>query len=211
MIDGVYPLDVPTIESVHEETIRLARLIDTLRELEIIESGRLELALEEVDAVEIARKAVNLFTSSTKEKGIRLFIETMEGTAFRVRADYLRLGEVVYNLLSNAIKYAPSGGSVRVAVSRDARSNLVEVAVDDSGPGIPPQERERVFERFYRIDKSRARGGTGLGLAIAAEIVKAHGGSITIGDSDLGGASFVVAIPSSILPRMVVRSPSDAI
>jgi signal transduction histidine kinase len=78
-----------------------------------------------------------------------------------------------------------------------ARGGVVAFGVDDSGPGIAPEERERVFERFYRVDKSRAAktGGRGLGLAIASEIVKAHGGSIAIGDSSLGGASFTVTLP----------------
>ena len=96
----------------------------------------------------------------------------------------------------NAIKYTPAGGIVRVRECPGS-GGAVAFSVEDSGPGIAPQERERVFERFYRVDKSRAAktGGRGLGLAIASEIVKAHGGSIAIGDADLGGASFTVTLP----------------
>jgi signal transduction histidine kinase len=198
MIDGVYPLDIPTLESVHEETVRLSRLIDMLRELEIIESGRLTLNLETIDCMELLRKTATLFAASAKEKNIAL---TIEPAAFSpsINADYLRMSEVTYNLVSNAIKYTPSGGMVRLRVDYDAERGLATIYVDDSGPGIPVDERERIFERFYRIDKSRAtdRGGRGLGLAIAGEIAKAHGGSIAVGDSDLGGASFILTLKAA--------------
>lgn len=191
MIDGVYPLDIPTLESVHEETLRLARLIDMLRELEIIESGKLALHLEPVDCAALLHETAALFTAFAAEKKIAL---TEEPPASRplITADRLRVGEVIYNLVSNAIKYTPSGGTVRLRALVDDESRTVHFQVDDSGPGIPLSERERIFERFYRIDKSRSadRGGRGLGLAIANEIAKAHGGSLTVGDSDLGGASF---------------------
>jgi two-component system OmpR family sensor kinase/two-component system sensor histidine kinase BaeS len=199
MIDGVYPLDVATLRSVHEETIRLSRLIDALRELETIESGELELDMEEVDPLEIARRAASLFAAQASAKGIELAVEGGDSGGPALVADKLRLGEVVYNLVSNAIKYSPEGSRVRVSVGTDtADPALVRIAVDDSGPGIPMEERERVFERFYRIDRSRApdSGGRGLGLAIASEIVKAHGGRIEVGVSDLGGASFVVILPA---------------
>ena len=195
MIDGVYPLDIPTLESVHEETVRLSHLIDMLKELEIIESGKLSLSLETVEAIEIVNKAAALFAASAKEKDIALTVETPASSSF-ILADYLRIGEVVYNLISNAIKYTPAGGKVRLSVQSDERAALAYIFVDDSGPGIPAGERRRIFERFYRIDKSRSTGlgGRGLGLAIASEIAKAHGGNISVGDSDLGGASFVVTL-----------------
>ena len=197
MIDGVYPLDVSTLESVHEETVRLSRLIDTLRELELIESGRLALSLEDVDPADVARRAVGLFGGAAKDKGIDLEFEARARPEIRIRADYLRIGEVVYNLLSNAIAYTPPGGKVRVRIETGASEGAVVIAIEDSGPGIPVDERASIFERFYRVDKSRAAwtGGRGLGLAIASEIVKAHNGSIEVGDSDLGGVSFMVSIP----------------
>jgi len=193
MLDGIYPLDRTSLESVHEETIRLSRLIDTLRELELIDSGELDLEFGEVDLLELARKALPLFASQAAAKGIDLGVAGE--LPVLVKGDYLRLGEVLYNLLSNAIKYSPKGSVVRASVGeREGRPLLV---VEDSGPGIPPAERQRVFERFYRLDASRAqdRGGRGLGLAIAQEIVKAHGGSIEAGDSGLGGAAFIVRFP----------------
>jgi len=198
MIDGIFPCDTATLKSVHEETLRLSRLIDTLRELEIIESGELRLDMGGVDIRETIRKAIALFSSSARAKGIALSSENLSALSPLARGDYLRIGEVVYNLIANAIKYAPEGGTVRVREEAGFEGS-VAFSVDDSGPGIPADERGRVFERFYRVDKSRSSdsGGRGLGLAIAAEIVKAHGGSISVGHSDLGGASFTVSLPSA--------------
>lgn len=196
MIDGVFPRDDHTLKSVYEETRRLSRLIDTLHELEIIESGELELSSEGVDLREAFRKATLLFAPASAAKSIDLSLECTAAPPPLVSGDYLRLGEVVYNLISNAIKYTPEGGSVLVR-EHAGSAGFVRFSVDDSGPGIVPEERAHIFERFYRIDKSRAAetGGRGLGLAIVSEIVKAHGGSIGIEDSPLGGACFVVTLP----------------
>ncbi len=195
MIDGVYPLDRKTLESVHEETIRLSRLIDMLRELEIIESGKLVLKPERIDCLELVNKAVNLFTASARDKNITLSVES-SGAGPSINADYLRMSEVIYNLISNAVKYTPAGGTVRLGIAADAARGLALISVDDSGHGIPADERGRIFERFYRMDKSRSTslGGRGLGLAIADEIARAHGGSLVVGDSDLGGASFILTL-----------------
>lgn len=193
MIDGILPCDIATLGSVHEETLRLSRLIDTLRELEIIESGAL--ILEDVDIAETIRRAILMFDSTAREKGITLDFSVSDTESPIIRGDSLRLGEVIYNLLSNAIKYTPPGGSVKVQCGTE-NGNIVWFSVSDTGPGIPEAERERIFERFYRIDKSRATdsGGRGLGLAIASEIVKAHGGSINVSSAISGGACFTVRL-----------------
>lgn len=196
MIDGVYPLDVSTLKSVHEETIRLSRLIDTLRELEVIESGELKLERDTVNLHEMTSKAMTLFAPSAAQKSISLVLKKCDTRAYEVWGDQFRLDEVLYNILSNAMKYTPGGGTIRIEELNEDEKN-VGFSVGDSGPGIAVSERSRVFERFYRIDKSRSTesGGRGLGLAIASEIVKAHGGSIEIGASDLGGALFTVSLP----------------
>jgi signal transduction histidine kinase len=194
MLDGIYPTDEANLRSVYDETIRLSRLIDMLRELELIDSGELRLSLEEFDMDLALKKAASLFKAQAAEKGIGLSVADGQGGAPRIKADILRMDEVLYNLLANAIKYTPRGG--RVALSSRSEGDSVQALVEDSGTGIPEAERERIFERFYRTDKSRAQdsGGRGLGLSIAYEIVKAHGGSIKVGESRLGGASFVVEL-----------------
>ncbi len=201
MIDGVLPADIPTLNSVHEETLRLSRLVDTLREIETIESGRLELNLESIDAADLCRRAASLFAKAAAEKDIRLSVETDGGVPPRVRGDYLRLGQVLHNLLANALRYTPRGGRIRVTAGGEGRTAVL--TVEDSGPGIPEGERDRIFERFYRLDRSRSsgEGGRGLGLAIAREIVTAHGGSLAAGVSDLGGAAFRMELPADPNPE----------
>ncbi len=213
MLDGIYPVDRATLASVHEETLRLARLIDALRELESLDSGTMILGLEEVDVRESLRKTAALCARAAGEKGLDLRLEE-DGTErpLVVRADPARLAEIALNLLSNAIRYVPEGGSIRVTAVSDGKGRCL-VAVDDSGPGIPAAERRRVFERFYRLDPSRsaAHGGRGLGLAIASEIAKAHGGSIHVEDSELGGARFVLTLPvGGPLPADRSGSPADS-
>lgn len=195
MLDGVYPLDGTTLRSVHEETLRLSRLIDALRELEVIDSGALRLEKESLDVREMTAAAISRFAPSATQKSISLVLDG-GGIDCEVLGDRFRMDEVLDNLLSNALKYTQPGGAIRVA-SLSPGGSLAGFLVEDSGPGIPEAERERVFERFYRVDKSRSAdsGGRGLGLAIAAEIVAAHGGFISVGDSSLGGAAFSVLIP----------------
>lgn len=196
MMDGVYPLDGSTLMSVHEETLRLSRLIDTLRELEVIDSGEMKLDIGSVDLHEMAVTAMKLFTPSACGKAISLILEECGSSPYAARGDQFRLDEVFRNILSNAVNYTPAGGTIRVRELNDD-GETVSFSVGDSGPGIAVDERERVFERFYRVDKSRSTesGGRGLGLSIASEIVKAHGGTIVAGASDMGGALFTVSLP----------------
>jgi signal transduction histidine kinase len=199
MIDGVFPRDDKTLASVYEETKRLSKLIDTLRELQIIESGELHLSPEGVDLKEVTLRAIGLFKPQAAKKKIDLRVEMEAAATALVRGDYLRIEEVLYNLLSNALAYTPEGGVIRVGVAQGP-GTMMSIYVDDSGPGIPPEERVHIFERFYRLDKSRSTnsGGRGLGLAITSEIIKAHGGSIQVEHSDLGGARFIILLPRHI-------------
>ena len=194
MLDGVYPIDRETLESVHEETVRLAKLIEMLRELELIDSGKLALNTSTVDLEDLARKDTLLLQQTLHKKGISLSLYAEPGLP-RLIADPLRLQEVVFNLLANAIDHTPSGGKIALSLVTDGRTAIV--TVEDSGPGIPEAEREKVFERFYRIDPARSaqNGGSGLGLSISREIVRAHGGEIRVIDSNLGGARFEVRLP----------------
>jgi len=125
-----------------------------------------------------------------EEKGISV---SLDADSCCFAGDRELLGKVWENLLSNAAKYTPEGGEVQVSVRETI--DAVVVTVDDSGPGIPKEERKRIFDRFYRSDKARGQGGTGLGLSIAGEIVSLHGGSLTAGESPAGGARFTVTLP----------------
>lgn len=206
MLDGVYPSDRSTLEGLHEETLRLARLVEDLNELSLLDSGTLELRLEDADLAEIARSEAGRFTAKAAEKGVSISVECADGLP-NAAVDRLRIGQVLANLLGNALRHTPRGGAiaVRLAAMDGARLGL---AVEDSGPGISEAERARVFERYYRVDGARAaaEGGRGLGLAIAAGIVKAHGGTMRAGSSArLGGAMVVVEIPA---PRLDAAAPA---
>ena len=115
--------------------------------------------------------------------------------AVTVRADRARLGQVLANLLGNALKFTPEGGRIEVVVAESDGEARVEVA--DTGPGIPPADRARVFERFWRGPAAAGVSGRGVGLAVVDEIVRAHGGRMGVTDNDGSGARFIVALPAA--------------
>ena len=120
----------------------------------------------------------------------------IEPAAAKVTADPAKLHDVLRNLIANATTYAPEGRRIRVAVDR--LRDRVRIAVTDEGPGIPDEDLSRIFERFYRVDKSRARdpGGTGLGLAIVKHLVELHGGHVRVENAPGGGACFTIELPA---------------
>jgi signal transduction histidine kinase len=197
MLDGVYPPDRPTLEGLHEETLRLSRLVEDLNELSLLESGALALDIVEADLAEIARSEAGRFAARAAEQGVTIAVEGAAGLP-RAAVDRLRIGQVVANLLGNALRHTPRGGAIAVRLDQPADGRL-RLAVEDSGPGIPEAERAKVFERYYRVDRARAaaEGGRGLGLAIAAGIAKAHGGTMSAAASGtLGGAKVVMELPA---------------
>jgi signal transduction histidine kinase len=205
MLDGVYSADRQTLEGLHEETLRLARLVDDLNQLSLIESGALALELEVSDLAEIARREVSRFAARAAERAVSLVVESPDGLP-KAAMDRRRIGQVIANLLGNALRHTPRGGTVALRLATQGAGGL-RLAVEDSGPGIPEAERGKVFERYYRVDgaRSAAEGGRGLGLAIAAGIVRAHGGSMRAGASSaLGGAMVVMEIPTR---RLDVAAP----
>ncbi|MDR2433444.1 MAG: HAMP domain-containing histidine kinase [Treponema sp.] len=192
MIDGVYKPDREHLESCHEEIIRLAGLVNDLNTLTSLEWENLTLHKTEFDLADLLRITAEQFKAAALEKGIAIQLRLVESP---VAADYDRLKQVFINLLSNAVKYTDTG-AVTVTVEKAANPGAEwEVSVADTGIGIPEGDLPRVFERFYRADKSRGRGtgGAGIGLSIAAAIVLAHGGTITA-ESGGGGSVFKVAL-----------------
>jgi two-component system OmpR family sensor kinase len=131
-----------------------------------------------------------------------------------VSGDEARLHQVVQNLLTNALRHTPPGTPIETRLRTERRSAVIEVV--DHGPGLDPQQRERVFERFYRVESSRTRdsGGSGLGLAIVAALVAAHGGAVTVDDTPGGGATFLVTLPLAEPPAIhngnVHRGPAHS-
>jgi signal transduction histidine kinase len=155
-----------------------------------LEAGQLRLAPVEVAAAELLAEAASLLGPSAASQGVELVAEG-DGAA-RVRCDRQRVLQVLGNLVGNALRYAPPGSRVwlRAAPVGDA----VELSVTDQGPGIPPEELPRIFDRFYR---SGAKGKTGLGLFIARAIVEAHGGALAVDAPPGGGCTFRLTLPAA--------------
>ncbi len=182
------------LELAFDETLRLSRLVNDLLDLAALEAGEMQLELVGVDPAEAARRAAAKMEPQAAAKGVHLAVETAEGLP-AVRADPDRLEQALINLLDNAIRFTPAGGSVTVTV-RTAPDG-VALAVADTGPGLTPEELERVWERFYKGDKARTRGtgGTGLGLPIVRQLVLAMGGTVTAAGAPGRGSVFTITLP----------------
>lgn len=174
---------------------RLTLLIDDLLLLARLDSDRLELRLQPVGLQRAAQEALDDAALLARSRGVSLRNEIPADLT--ASADPERLRQVLANLIDNAIKYGRANGVVVLSGSVCSASE-VEVVVRDDGPGIPPEARARVFERFYRVDKARDReqGGTGLGLAIVRNVVEAHGGAIHV-ESDATGTRFSFTLPNA--------------
>ncbi|HUR44853.1 MAG TPA: ATP-binding protein [Candidatus Saccharimonadales bacterium] len=166
------------LKTIEKHTDRLTYLIEDLLTISRLESGQVLLNLQSLELrAEIERVKEDL-QSRALEKKITLVNEVPENT--RADADSDRLQQVFFNLIENAVKYGRSEGHVWIGAKARAKDGMMEVWVRDDGPGVPAEGRERVFERFYRVDRARSRetGGTGLGLAIVKHIIQAHGGEV---------------------------------
>ena len=188
----VKPEDMPRfIGHIRGEAQRMVALIGDIIRLSQLDEGE-EMPREDVDLLEVARRATEQLDTTAQARGITL---TVEGQPTVVNGVRQLLYEVIYNLCDNAVKYNVDGGSVRMTVSGDGANACVTVA--DTGIGIPLEQQARVFERFYRVDKShsKASGGTGLGLSIVKHAVQYHGGSISLTSRPGEGTTVRVWLP----------------
>ncbi len=176
---------------------RLALIIDDLLDLSKIEAGKLEYRFEPVGLAELLDDLRATFVPQAEAAGVGLEL-AIDSPAPPVLADPQRLGQVVTNLVSNALKFTPAGGRVEVAVGR--RGPWTELSVADTGPGIAPEHRERIFEPFYQAEEclTRTVQGTGLGLSIAREMVRAHGGDLALASAEGLGSRFTVRLPADL-------------
>jgi signal transduction histidine kinase len=186
------------IGSMLEEVDRLSMLVDRLLTLSRADSGEAMLARDRVDLAELAEDVTTQLEVLAEEKQQSLTVEA--GGLSICMGDRMVLRQALLNLVDNAIKYSPAGGriAVKVSTSHDGKAIL---DVTDTGPGIPAEMRPRVFDRFYRADRSRSRengGGTGLGLSIARWAVEVNGGQLTLETSDGPGATFRITLPSTV-------------
>ena len=192
-VDGVLPLDEKAARILLEQTELLSRLVDDLRTLSLADAGQLHLNLAPLELCAFVTEQVQAFQESARERNIALELYCPVPSLF-VQADRQRLAQVFYNLLENALRYTPAGGKVEVRLERMAQR--VRLEVEDSGPGIPPEALEKVFERFYRTDASRSKhsGGSGLSLAIVRTIVTLHGGRVWAENRLEGGARLALEL-----------------
>ncbi len=192
-----------TIIDRHSE--RLGRLINDLLTLSDLELGRTPMRLNAVTLGSAVDDVLQIFAEPVARAGVRVEAQVAPGLP-PVHADGDRLRQVLINLVDNAIKYTPAGGNVlvRALPASGEHAGMVEIAIEDSGIGIPAQDLPRLTERFFRVDKARSRelGGTGLGLAIVKHIVQAHGGSLAISSALGQGTTVRVFFPIAPAPAM---------
>lgn len=187
------------------EARRLAVLVHDVVELSRLQDGEPLAAAERVDVDDVVAEAVDRCSTTAGARGIAL--ELGDETGLEVVGDAELLTTAVRNLVDNAIRYSDAGTRVAVGVRLDQTSGHVEVSVSDQGLGIAPADRERIFERFYRVDPARSRvtGGTGLGLSIVKHVVAGHGGDVQLWSQEGQGSTFTLRVPQAP-PRRPVRA-----
>jgi heavy metal sensor kinase len=181
------------IGSMLEEVDRVTNLVGTLLRLSHADAGAIRLSREHVDLGELARDVAASLAVLGEERNQALKVDAAHPVS--VSSDRLLLREALTNIVDNAIKYSPPGSTIDVSVRIDGGEAVVSVA--DEGPGIAPHDRERIFDRFFRVDDARSRdgGGTGLGLAIAKWAVEINGGRVRVDGRPAGGAVFRIVLP----------------
>ncbi|EGL83304.1 histidine kinase, partial [Caldalkalibacillus thermarum TA2.A1] len=182
------------LDIIHKETKRLNQLINDLSELAKMEEGRISLNFQWVDIMEVLESVLSKTSLKAKEKGLLVQVDIEEDLPL-LYGDGLRLEQIFLNLVENAIRYTDVG-----TVSVQAKlvgQKIIKTIVEDTGRGIPKEELSYIFERFYRVEKSRSRqhGGSGLGLAIVKKLVELHGGVIMVSSQPGKGTRFEVDFP----------------
>ncbi|MCA0454043.1 MAG: HAMP domain-containing protein [Chloroflexi bacterium] len=193
--DGVLPATPETFQLIHHEADRLQRLVQDLQELSRVEAGQIPLEIVACSAGQIALPVLERMRPQFREKGITLK-STIPDDLPPIRADVDRTAQVLTNLLGNALQYTSRGGTVTLTVLK--RDNQLCFSIHDSGIGLEASDLERIFQRFYRVDKSRSRtsGGSGIGLTIAKQLVEAQGGTILAESAGLSkGSQFSFTLP----------------
>ncbi|AGK98936.1 sensor histidine kinase [Clostridium pasteurianum] len=195
MIDGIWKPSTERLESCHEESLRINRLIGDLENLAEYESENYKLSKVKYDIYDQIKKIIYNFQADFKNKGINI---NLNGKREIVFADKDKISQVIINLISNSLKYTPKDGNVEIIIDKSDKEIIIKIK--DTGRGISSEDLPYIFERFYRVDKSRNRltGGAGIGLTIAKAIVNFHKGNIAV-KSNLGkGTEFTVLLPKGI-------------
>ena len=180
-----------SLGTVAQQTRRLTRMVDDMFELALADLDARPLQLEEVYLDEIVNECVSAARVLANDRAVTVAARTPSDV--QMQADQSLLRQMILNLVENAVRHTPAGGSVQVAVDADA--DRAQIAVSDTGPGVPESDRERIFERFVRLDASGSDGGGGLGLAIARWVAQLHHGTLALESTGPGGSRFVAVLP----------------
>ncbi|SDF76718.1 Adaptive-response sensory-kinase SasA [Sporomusa acidovorans DSM 3132] len=204
MIDGIIEPTPKKLSSLHEEAVRLSRLIKDLKDLSLAEVRQLSLEVRDVNVNHTLEKTVYMLKPLADEKKITVKQNLMVGLP-AITADADRISQIFYNLITNAIRYTSVGGCVTVSTEliQYAEQDWIKIGVADNGPGINEKDLPFIFDHFYRGDKSRDRksGGSGLGLAIVKQLTEIHGGKVQV-ESVMGkGSLFCVLLPAKLMKK----------
>jgi two-component system sensor histidine kinase BaeS len=197
ILDDVYEPSEEHISATLDETRLLARLVDDLRTLSLAESGQLALVNEPIDVAELLADVQTSFSGQAEAAGIELIVQIEQNSSpMTIVGDVGRLDQVLGNLVANALRHTPHGGTIRLGA--ELLDGGVRLKVSDTGAGIPPEDLPAVFDRFWKGDRARSHesgGGSGLGLAIVQQLVRAHGGHVSVQSEVGAGTTFTIDLP----------------
>ncbi len=194
-LDGgaIYDTEVARdfLSRIHDDISRMTTMVDELLELSSLESGQMPIHLAPVELPRVANKVTERFETNAASRGVKLLSLIPDDLPYLI-ADAGKLDQILTNLVENALKFTPEGG--RVTLSARTVESGIEIEVADTGVGVPREHLPHIFERFYKVDRSRRDTGTGLGLAITRRLVQAHGGNITVQSSEGEGSAFTLTL-----------------
>lgn len=194
--DGIYDLTLESLIPVEEQNHALTRLVEDLRTLALVDAGELTLEKTQVDYPDLVQRVVHRSDLQAAARQINLVLSPMN-FQLNLHLDPQRIEQIINNLLNNAMRFTPQGGSIFVEMAlTDGQAILT---IRDTGPGIPKASLDRIFDRFYKVNKSRQdEAGTGLGLSIAQKLARAHRGELSAGNHPQGGAIFTLSLPRTV-------------
>lgn len=195
MQDGIRPLNQESLTMLYDKTLGLSQLIDDLFELSLSDVGTLSYHKEKLNLCTLLKTCIAHYEVKAQSAGLTLEDGIDKTLNTQVLADANRIQQLLSNLLENSVRYTDAGGIIRLTLTTN--ETQASITIDDSAPGIPPGQEDKIFDRLYRIENSRSRdtGGAGLGLAICKNIVSAHQGTINASPSPLGGVRILITLP----------------
>jgi signal transduction histidine kinase len=191
--DGVLPPSKENFEIIREEAARLEHLVEDLRTLSLADAGELSINVQTIEPGRLLQEVASTYQVQVQKKNIKLDVDITSPLP-TLEVDPGRMTQVLTNILDNAIRHTPENGHITLAAKHV--NDRVELSIQDSGPGLSPEDAEQIFERFYRADASRQRedGGSGLGLAIAKSIVQAHNGQLSAESESGKGLKVIITL-----------------